>query len=322
MLFGNRGFLQISALILCCGCHLARPRKVISAIPRDTSEAYFVCEHAGLAQAASPYGLSIYWNGPSGNDDSEQQIVYAKRAIEKNDMGIVLTPSAPYAMDTVIQQAILHDMPVVILGAAIPLPPNPRLSFVLNDGKRAGLLAAQHIRESVGERGEVVIAGLDPMSSESTDIVTSFEVELARIAPQIRIVGRIVGPSTFGQSEMEMEMALETHPHIGAIYALDTNSTRGAVAALQHMKSTAKPRIVGYNQATDLLFLLRQGIIDSLIIQDMRAMGRQAVENIVASRGGHSVTPITYREPVLLTRDNIDTEAMQDLLLMDWRSMP
>jgi hypothetical protein len=64
---------------------------------------------------------------------------------------------------------------------------------------------------------------------------------------------------------------------------------------------------------------LRQGTIDSLIIQDMRGMGHQAVENIVAARSGHAVTSVTYREPMLLTRENIDTEAMQQMLLMDWR---
>jgi hypothetical protein len=68
-----------------------------------------------------------------------------------------------------------------------------------------------------------------------------------------------------------------------------------------------------------LLFLLRQGGIDSLVIQDMRGMGVQAVENIIAARQGRSVSAVTYREPLLLDRGNIDNEAIQQRLKMDWR---
>jgi ribose transport system substrate-binding protein len=210
-------------------------------------------------------------------------------------------------------------MPVVILGSPISLPADPNLSFVLNDVQRTGRLAADRIHQIVGDRGEIAVVGIDPMSPGSTDCANAFETALAEIAPNIQITSRLMGPYTFGQAEMATEQVIEEHPHLAAIYALNVVVTRGAVAAVRSSRGEGKVHIVGNDQTLDLLFLLRRGAIDSLLIEDMRGMGELAVENIVARRNGLPVSGITYREPVLLSQDNIDSEAMQQMLRMDWR---
>jgi ribose transport system substrate-binding protein len=311
--------MSVMMTFVCSGCHSVNYRRVIGAIPRDTAEAYFVSEHAGLAETAALHHIAIYWNGPSSTDDSEQQILLVERAINRKDMGIVLTPAAPFALDTVIQRALAHGMPVVILGAPISLPEDPNLSFVLNDLQRVGWLAAERIHQIVGDQGEIAIVGADPMSPGSTDCANAFEAALAEVAPHIRIVSKLMGPYTFGQAEMVTEQAIEEHPHLVAIYALNLGTTRGAVAAVRSSQAQGRVQIIGSDQGLDTLFLLRQGAIDSLLIEDMRGLGEQAVRNIVARRSGIPVKTVTYREPVVLTRDNINSDAMQQMLRMDWR---
>jgi ribose transport system substrate-binding protein len=317
----DRTHITMSAItvLLCCGCHSTNYRRVISAIPRDTTEAYFVSEHAGLAETAALHRIAIYWNGPSSTDDSEQQILLVERAISRKDMGIVLAPAAPFALDTVIQRALAHGIPVVILGAPISLPKNPNLSFVLNDVQRVGRLAAERVHQIVGAQGEIAVVGVDPMSPGSTDCANAFEAALAEVAPRIRIVSKLMGPYTFGQAEMATEQAIEEHPRLAAIYALNLEVTRGAVAAVRSSQAQGRVQIIGSDQGLDTLFLLRQGTIDSLLIEDMRGMGEQAVKNVVARRSDLPVAAVTYREPALLTRDNIKNDTMQQMLRMDWR---
>lgn len=312
-----------AVVTLCCsGCRSASSRHVISAIPRDATEAYFVSEHAGLAEAASHHNVSIYWNGPSGSNDNEQQITLAEQAIREDDLGMVLTPTAPFALDTVIERALSRGMPVVILGAPISLPANSKLSFVLNDVQRNGVLAAERIHEVVGDEGEIAVAGIDPMSPGSASCASVFEAALHQIAPKLRVVNRLMGAYTSGQAETATEQIIEEHPHLAAIYALNVLTTRGVVAAVRNSRRKGEITIIGNDEALDLLFLVRQKTIDSLVIEDMRGMGEQAVENIVSLRKGQTVTPVAYREPVLLNHDNIDTEEMQQRLKMDWRHTP
>jgi len=304
--------------VACVGCHGPRSR-IIAAIPRDASSAYCVTEHAGLSETAAKHGLSVYWNGPQGENGSEQQVVLIQRAIDRGDAGIVLTPTAPFALDTMIHRALAQKIPVVILGPAISLPSDANLSFVLNDVQRSGELAAERIGRIVPASGKIAMVGIDPMSPGSKELAAAFEGALAHVAPGVKIVSRLVGPLTFGQAEMELERTMEEHPDLAAIYALTVPATRGAVAALRTFHREKVIKVVGTDQTVVLLYLLRQGVVDSLIIQNMRAMGMTAVENIVSAREVRSTQPVTYFEPLLLTIENIDTEPVQQILKMDWR---
>ncbi|MES2390338.1 MAG: hypothetical protein V4555_01755, partial [Acidobacteriota bacterium] len=95
-----------------------------------------------------------------------------------------------------------------------------------------------------------------------------------------------------------------------------------SVSAIHAESRESRTKVVGINQGLDLLFDVRHGSVDSLVIPDMRGMGQQAVRNLVAARAGRFVAPSTIFEPVLLTRDNIDTEVMQQRLKLDWRPQP
>jgi ribose transport system substrate-binding protein len=303
------------------GCHSSSHR-VISAIPGDYTQAYFVAEHAGLSQAARRHNLAIYWNGPSGSHDNEQQIILVERAVRRGHLGIVLTPTAPFALDTVIERALARKIPVVILSAPISLPADPNLSFVLNDFQRSGLLAAERIHRLIGDEGEVAVVGIDAMSTGSAVCAEAFASGLHQMAPHIRIVSQLTGTYTPGQAETAVEEILGQHPKIAAVYSLNLAVTRGAVAAIRDSHRERKVALIGNDQALDLMFLVREHVIDSLVIQDMRGMGERAVENIVALNNGRKVQSVSVHEPVLLTSDNIDTEVMQQRLKMDWRSVP
>ena len=305
-----------------CGCHSASSHRFISAIPRDETVAYSVSEHAGLSNAAHRHNISIYWNGSSGTNGTEQQIAMVERAISRGYLGIVLTPTAPFSLDTVIERALAKKIPVVILGAPISLPRDPNLSFILNDYQRSGALAAERIHQRIGNKGDIAVVGIDPMSPGSTIDADAFESTLHEIAPNINIVSRLTGPYSPGQAEIAIEQVLDEHPHLKAIYSLNLGITHGAVAAIRDSQRDGLITLVGNDQALDLLFLVRQNVIDSLVVQDMRGMGVQAVENIVALHEGRTIPPVTYFQPVLLTRANIDTETMQQRLKKDWRPSP
>src|SRR5437899_1163005 len=128
--------------VLSEGCRRGSHSNVICAIPRDPSGSLYVTQHAGMAHAAGRLGMKVYWNGPRGGDDTQQQIELMERAIQQRDAGIVITPTAAFALDTVIQRALSDKIPVVILGPPIPFPSDPNLSFVINDLEQSASMAA------------------------------------------------------------------------------------------------------------------------------------------------------------------------------------
>jgi len=157
------------------GCGRSNHSNVICAIPRDPSGSLYVTQHAGMAHAAARVGMKVYWNGPRGGDDTQQQIELMERAIQRRDAGIVITPTAAFALDTVIQRALTYKIPVVILGPPIPFPSDPNLSFVINDVEQSARMAANRICLSSRKHGEIAIIGIDPVTPGGTTLVSSFE---------------------------------------------------------------------------------------------------------------------------------------------------
>jgi ABC-type sugar transport system substrate-binding protein len=278
-----------------------------------------VTEHAGAAEAAKRHKVAIYWNGPAEERDVEPQIALAERAIRRGDIGLILSPSNPFALNTVIQRSLDSGMSVVIVGNPVSLKPQKHLSFVLNDGQQTGKLAAERMRTRLKGKGEVAILGYDALAPGSNDRSSAFEATLLRDAPAIQIVEKLKGPISFGQAELAAENAIRNHPHLSAIFSLDTTSTRGAVTAAQATGASGRILIIGCDHTLDLLYLLRHGAVDSLVAQDMHAMGSMAVDTIMADTQGENVTPYRVVEPTLLTAHNIDTGEIQRMLTMDWR---
>jgi ribose transport system substrate-binding protein len=300
--------------LLLAGCSTAS--RTIYVVPRDTAEAFWVSEHTGAAAAAAHAHVKLYWNGPNGEDDVERQITLAERAIHDDAMGLVLSPSSPFALNTVVQRALASKMPVVILGAPVPLASAPQLYFVEPDVAAVGRLAVQRVAQAGGEVG---VIGIDPLTPGSVDRLEAFTNALRDDPMKTKLVARLNAPLIFGQLELETERMIRAHPGLTAIFALNVTSTRATVAAVRVMHAQGRIRIVGCDQTLDLLFMLRSGDIDALVIQNMPVMGRDAVEDVVSARHKRSVPSVITVAPALLTRGNIDTDAMQDMLLMDWR---
>lgn len=313
-------WLPGALLLLGDGCRSAPTHRVISVVPRQSSESTWVTEHAGINEAAIREGFGIYWNGPTEDGDVEQQIVLAERAIHSGNMGLIISPSNPFALNTVIQRSLDKGMSVVIVGSPVSLKPEQRLSFVLNDVQETGKLAATRMRDILKGRGEILILGYDPLSSGNNDRSSAFEAVLGHDALGIHVVEKPKGPFSFGQAELAAEKAIRAHPHLTAIFSLNTTATRGAVAAVRTTHSADRILIIGCDHNLDLLYLLRQGAVDSLVAQNMRAMGAIAVGSIVTESRGGRVEPYRFVKPTLLTRQNIDDDSIQQMLRMDWRS--
>jgi ribose transport system substrate-binding protein len=288
-------------------------------IPRETADEIWVAEHGGAAEAAFRQHLRVYWNGPTREDDVEPQITLTEKAIRANSYGLLLSPDNPFALDTLIDRALSRGIPVVIVGAAIPVAARQGLSFVLNDENKGAALIAGRLHRVLGGKGKVLILGVNPLSPGSVSRAEAVQRALERDDPQIQIVDELSGSSSFGQAELVTEQAIRTHPELDAIIALGINESRGAVAAVASSGAAGRVRIVACDQTMDLLFLLRESMIDSLIVQDSRSMGSIAVGNLVAQHHERNVPESVLVEPRLVTLANVDDPVIQAILSENWR---
>jgi ribose transport system substrate-binding protein len=307
--------LGAGLILLSLGCH-SNARMTIAVIPRTSGTGLWEPEHGGAESAAFQTGVRIYWNAPTREDDVEGQIALVEQVIARGYQGLVLAPDQALALITPVRRALSRGVPTVIVGSPLPIPAGGKLSYILNDEETGGRIAGQRVAELLHGRGAVAVLGLNPDVSGIMTRARSLEVFLAKNYPDIRVVKKM-GSFNFLHEQQVAEETLKSSPAVDAIVGLTWASARGAVQTIEASPRYHSTKVIGFDPDGDFQF--DSGILDSAIVQDTRAMGQRAVDQIYREHHGQPMPSLTLLEPTLVNRNNAGTPEIRRLLSMDWR---
>lgn len=306
--------LLLPAVFAITACKSAKP--VIAVIPRTCGTALWEPEHAGAAAVARSNGLDIYWNAPMRDDDMETQISLIEKARARGYAGIIVSPIQTLPMRTPMRRVLAQGIPAVVIGTELGISPGPKLAYVLSNEQAGGELAARRIGAILHGQGSIAILGINPQLMSSIVRERSFETTLAREFPQIQVAVRRFGLSSVPQEQQAAEELLGKGANIDAIVALSLASTRGAYYALVEFEKEGQIKLVGFDQ--DLLPPVRTGGIDSVVVQNTYEMGRLAMGLMEQELHGKAGATELVVPPVLMTRENIDSPEIRQILNLSW----
>jgi ribose transport system substrate-binding protein len=306
--------LPASLLLLLAACRSGRP--VVAVIPRTAGNTLWEGEHAGAALVAHEKGLRIYYNAPTREDDLSSQLGIIERALDRGCNGIILSPVEALPVRTTIRRAVERGVPTVIVGTDLGIPPEKNLAYVLNNEQAGGELAARRVARILGGKGNIAIVGISSQLTSTATRARSLETALANEFHDIHVTDRRLGLSTVPQEQQVAEQLVSKDEPVNAIVALSEASTRGTYYALVEFNRIEKIKLIGFDQ--DLLEPVRSGGIDSVILQNTYEMGRRAMGIMGEQLRGESPAPGASLEPVLVTRDNIDSPQVRQMLTLVW----
>jgi ribose transport system substrate-binding protein len=219
-------------------------------------------------------------------------------------------------MRTPIRRVMARGVPAVVVDTELGIAPGPLLSYVLSDEQAGGRMAARRIGGILGGHGDVAIMGINPPLMSNIARERSFEDTLSREFPAIHVAIRKFGLSSVPQEQQVAEQLLSSGEKIDAIVALSLASTRGAYYALVEFEREKAVKLVGFDQ--DLIPPIRTGGIDSVVIQNTYEVGRLAMDLMdreIHRQGGSTEILV---QPVLMTRDNVDSPQVRQILDLSW----
>ncbi len=313
--------IPATALICCAlfSCRSARP-PVIAVIPETTAQELWESEHAGAERAAHDLGWSIYWNGPSREDDVARQIQIVNSAIARQVAGLILSPDHAVALISPVRSALSQGIPTVIVGSPLGIPPGDKLSFVVNDDAAMGRMAAQRLQAHLRPGDRIAILGVNPNIIGLMERTSSIEISVHDMLPDVQVVERRSTSFDFAEAEETAEETIRAVPNLRAIVALNINETRAAYFALINTHALGRILLVGCDQDLDLVRQVRAGNIDALIAENTFIMGYDAVQFIASQRSGQPTVASQVVPPILVTRENVDQPEVQKVLDMNWRA--
>ena len=304
---------RVGLTLLTVGCSRHASTRVISAIPQTMSQELFLTERTGMDEAAVRLGVAVDWNGPD-SPNPQRQIDLITLATRERRYGIVVTPAGGAAIDTALQDALSRNIPVVLTRDATGLQEQPHLSFVLEDYRAGAQLIAQRLHARNLSHGTIVILGVDNYSENSVRRLDALEAAIRSDCPELKAAEPVVSPFGSGYVQVAAEHALRKYPDLVSFVALNAPAGLGAEAAVEERGMSKHVAVISFDQLLPLLLRVRRGLVDAIVSQDMRGMGRRAVENIGADREGKPYQRTVTLPPKLITRENIDAQSTQDWL--------
>ncbi len=302
-----------AVLIAGVGCS-RRPERVVGVVPKGASHIFWQTVHAGAIKAGREFGFSVEWNAPTLEVDASRQIEIVDSMINRRVDGIVLAPVDRAALVSVVDRAASRGIPVSIFDSAIDS--TRILSYVATDNTEAGRMAARRIGEILNGRGKVGIIGFMPGSASTMERESGFTDEIRRKFPGVQIVGLRFGMADRAKAMAETENLLAAHPDLAGLFADNESSSAGAVQALKS-RGAGGVKLVAFDASDQLIAELRNGVLDSLVVQNPFRMGYESTRAIGLHVAGKKPPPRVDSGARLILREDLEKPDVKELLFPD-----
>lgn len=320
--FGAGVLLLLVAGLLVSGWWWYRTRSVpvIAVLPETTAQELWESEHVGTVQVARQLGWKVYWNAPVREDDFQRQIELVEQSIARKVDGLILAPDHAVALISPVRKAIAYHIPIVIVASPLEVAPGDGIHYVINNEQTMGRLGAERAAQYLKDGDTAVIIGTNNRLIASIDRADAFRKTLQALRPGVKVEERQARSTAPAEAEETAESVVRSEPHLRVVFTLNIYQTRAAMVAIHRHGKRDKIKLIACDQDLDLIYYLRSGDIDAVLAQDTRRMGQIAMQAIDAMHKGKSVELRQVVEPMIVTRENVDTEVVQQALSMDWRN--
>lgn len=301
------GLLAMAAV----GCNRSTPAQKIAVIPKSTNDTFWVLVHAGAEKGAKAAQVSIDWDGPAKESDTDVEIRLLDDMLAKGASAVVIAPQDAKALVEPIRKAH-RTIPVVVMDSAVDT--DEYTAFVATDNKEGGRMAGREMIKLLGnEGGKVVMLRNDPGSASTMDREDGFMEAIK--GTKVELAAEQFHKSKAEDANRMAQDMIGTHPDVVGVFASNEDGTIGAINALKSAQAKGRHiHCVGFDSTEAIADALDQKIIDSLVLQDPIRMGELAVKAAAAALKGEKVEKNQPMAPTLVTQDNKSDPAIQTLL--------
>jgi ribose transport system substrate-binding protein len=260
----------------------------IALVSKGFQHQFWQAVKKGAEQEAQELGVKVSFDGPADETQVAQQLEMLTTAIDKNPAAIGYAALDPEACVAPLEQAKAKSIPVVYFDA--PCNGDAGLSLAATDSKVAGGLAAEHMADLIGGKGEVAIVGHSQINSTGVERRDGFVDKIKSDYPDIKIVDIQYGDGDHLKSADIAKAMIAAHPDLKGIYGTNEGSAIGVVDAVKELGLAAgKITIVGFDSGEAQINAIKDGTMAGAITQDPIGIGKRTVQSAVAAAKGEKI---------------------------------
>jgi ribose transport system substrate-binding protein len=302
-----------------CGKKADAPAFTIAVIPKATTHEYWKCIHAGAIQAqqelvAKGLQVDLIWKGPFREDDRDQQIQVVEDFTSRKVNGIVLAPLDSQALVNPVTSAVHSGIPVVVMDSG--LKSDNYISFVATDNFKGGQLAGEYMGQLLNGRGSVILLRYAVGSNSTEEREKGFLDSIAKFSGIKMISDDQYAGATTETAYQAAQNLLNRFGHdVNGVVCVTGPSTVAMAKALRDVGlGGGKVKMIGFDSEAQLVFDLKNGDLQGLVLQDPVLMGYTSVMTMVQHLQGASVKKRIDTGVTMAKTENMSQPALQALL--------
>lgn len=289
--------------------------KRVDVIVKATNSQFWQTMFAGANGAARDTGAQVSLFGPTAETEVAGQVQLMENSISRGVNAIVLAPNSNDALNTVIDRARQAGIKVITVDSRVTTTVD---GFIGTDNNKAGQRGGERLCELIKAKGPAVgnvmlesaMAGVETLTTRDV----GFRAGLAASCPQLNISVTRYNNNDINTAASQVNDAITADSTLLGVFADNNSSGDGAARAIKDNNAADRIPVVAYDADPQEIAGLKDGTIDTLIVQNPFFFGHQGVVEASSAAAGTLQPEVLDPGAVLADPSNMDQPAVRQLL--------
>jgi ribose transport system substrate-binding protein len=245
-------------------------------IPGLTVDPFYITMHNGAAAEAAKLGVTLKWVGTT-SWSTPLQIPVVNSVLASKPSALLIAPTDLVALFKPMDAYYKAGIPVISVDTTLT---NQSIltAAISSDNYQGGELAADTIAKLAHDKGQVAVINTIKGISTTDLRQAGFLAEMKKY-PNMQVAAADYDGDLLTKAEAISRSLILSHPNLVGIFGTNLYSAQGAGQGVAAAKEKGKVFVAGYDAEPAEITLLRQGVINILVIQNPAAEGALAVQD-------------------------------------------
>ncbi len=253
-------------------------------IPGLTTDPFYITMGLGAKQEAAKLGVNLIWKGATTWNKS-LQIPIVSATLATHPSALLIAPTDDVALFKPMDAYVKAGIPVIAVDTTLK-DTSILTAAISSDNYQGGETAADAIARLAHDKGEVAVINVEKGVSTTDLRQAGFLAEMKKY-PNMKVVATEYDNDSLTTAESQARALILAHPGLVGIFGTNLYSAEGAAKGVDAVGDKGKVFVAGYDAEPAEVTLLKQGVINILVIQNPAEEGRLAVLDAYNYLTGH-----------------------------------
>jgi ribose transport system substrate-binding protein len=280
--------------------------KTIGVSVQTQTNAFFNAEIDGVKQTLEQGGIKATVLSPDPANDINTQVEQITEMCSRGVDVIFVDAIDAEGIKPALEEAKRANIPVVAIDSSVT-DTDLLISTVESNNVDMGKMAAESLCKAIGGKGKIAVINWSTLQAVR-DRVSGLKEVIQNEYPDVEIVADQDADGVVEDAQSIMESFMQTYPDLKGVFAINSPTAQGTVAAIQAANKTGQIFVSSIDGSQNDIDMIKENQIICSPVQFPATIANKAMEITEQYWAGNTknIDPLYYVTSDNITSDNVD----------------